>query len=189
VCLFIDIILLPLLIGANFIEYKFLTRVFTGRNTDFGEYWYEEVGKEYLITMIIFSFNPLIDFCLEYIEVSLHRWHARKHIYDPKMKRNSLIEAPGQKGDYLRYLDLHAGPEYSFHSKQASTTLLVFVTLIFGPILPLLYVVAIFAALVQYIADKVLLSYFNRLPPSYSEQLTLQSIDMMLLAPLFSLAI
>ena len=48
------------------------------------------------------------------------------------------------KNDFLKYLDLYAGPEYSFHSKFAATNLLVFTVIIFGPILPLLYPAALF---------------------------------------------
>jgi hypothetical protein len=42
-CLFIDTLILPLLIGANFIEFNdkdFLDKLFTGQNTDFGWDWY-----------------------------------------------------------------------------------------------------------------------------------------------------
>lgn len=47
ICLILDTIALPVLIGANFVEYndkKFLDRVFTGKNTDFGDMWYQDVG-------------------------------------------------------------------------------------------------------------------------------------------------
>lgn len=84
VCLFIDSIVLPLLIGANFIEYpdsKFLNSVIRGKNTDFGDYWYKDVGVELVTIMILFVFSPLIDFVTEWIELSLHRMYARKYLY------------------------------------------------------------------------------------------------------------
>jgi hypothetical protein len=65
----------------------------------------------------------------------------------------------------LKYLDLNAGPEYNFHSKIAYTSTIVFITLIFGPILPIMYPFAFFAVLVQYLTDKLFLTYFYRLPP------------------------
>ena len=46
-CLLIDCIFLPIMIGANFLEYKdreWLDRIFSGKNTDFGVDWYPDVG-------------------------------------------------------------------------------------------------------------------------------------------------
>ena len=115
--------------------------------------------------MIVFICNPFIDFLTEYIEVSIHRCYARRYIY----KANNHYD----KHDFLKYLDVSAGPEYMFHSKLANTNLLLFFTVVFGPILPILYPIALAAGLVQYLTDKLFLSYFYRLPPKYSEQLTL----------------
>ena len=55
--------------------------------------------------MIVYIFNPLIDFFTEYIEVSIHRCCARRYIYK---KSNHYDE----KHDFLKYLDVSAGPEY-----------------------------------------------------------------------------
>jgi len=185
VCLFIDTILLPFFIGANFVEYQskdFLDKYFVGKNTDFGVEWYKEVGIKIVATMIVFTFNPLIDFIADYIELCAHRWYSRNFVYNKN---------PGKydKNDFLKYLDLNAGPEYSFETKLANTTMLVFVTLMLGPMLPLLYPVALVSIVVQYFTDKVFLTYFFRLPPKYSERLTLQNIKMMLAAPVLGLMV
>ena len=46
ICMLIDSIFIPIMIGANFVEYanQGLNKIFTGKNTDFGAQWYEEVG-------------------------------------------------------------------------------------------------------------------------------------------------
>ena len=47
VCLTIDTLLIPLLNGANFFEYhdkRFLNKIFKGKNTDFGDDWYQDIG-------------------------------------------------------------------------------------------------------------------------------------------------
>jgi hypothetical protein len=156
--------LLPILIGANFIEYKdkeFLDKTFTGRNTDFGAEWYSEIGVQIVTTMIVFIFEPFIDIVSDYVEIWALRWYHRNFVYikDPKKY---------DKNDFLKYLDLEAGPEYSFHHKLANTNCLVFICLIFGPMLPLLYPIGMFALFVQYMTDKYFLAYFYRLPPKYS---------------------
>lgn len=185
ICLIIDTIALPLLTGANFIEYndkQGMDKVFTGKHTDFGDEWYLDVGYQYVTTMVVFIINPFIDFLTEYIEVSIHRCYARKYVY----KKRSSAE---DKHDFLKYLDVSAGPEYCFHSKLANTALLLFFTITFGPILPILYPIGLASALVQYLTDKLFLSYFYRLPPKYSEELTLQIIETMMFAPLISLLV
>ena len=111
--------------------------------------------------MIVYIFNPFIDFLTEYIEVSIHRCIAKR-----AYKKRRHYE---DKHDFLKYLDTRAGPEYSFHSKLAATNLLLFFTIAFGSILPILYPVALVACLVQYMTDKLFLTYFYRLPPKYSE--------------------
>ena len=83
VCMCVDTIILPLLIGANFVEYRdrdFLNKFFTGDNTDFGYKWYQEIGPEYVVTLLVVGFSPALDFVLEYAELSVHRWYARKTI-------------------------------------------------------------------------------------------------------------
>ena len=133
---------LPLLIGANFIEYpdnKFLNSIIKGKNTDFGEKWYEDVGIELVTVMMLFVFSPVIDFVTEWIELTLHRMYARKYLYPEDVHHD--------RNDFLKYLDLHAGPEYCFYSKCASTNFLVFFTIIFGTILPVLYPLAVFGIL------------------------------------------
>lgn len=159
------------MIGANFVEYndkKFLDKAFTGKNTDFGDMWYQDVGFQFVITMTVFIINPLIDFLTEFIELSIHRWYAKKFVY-----HNEVVGKKDDSKDFLKFIDLYAGPEYGFYSQFASTTLLVFVTLMLGPILPLLYPLAFFSIIVQYFFDKYLLTKFYRLPPKYSEKLTL----------------
>jgi hypothetical protein len=95
----------------------------------------------------------------------LYRIYNKKYVYNKLSKYD--------KNDFLKYLDLYAGPEYSFDSKLANTNMLIFLTIIFGPMIPLLFPIAFFAVLVQYLSEKVLLSYFYRLPPKYSEKLVL----------------
>jgi hypothetical protein len=59
ICLSTDMILLPILIGYNVVEYgehlDFLSSMFKGKNTDFGSMWYQEIGYQIVIVMIIFS--------------------------------------------------------------------------------------------------------------------------------------
>lgn len=133
-----------------------------------------------MTTMIVFVLSPLIDFLLDYIEISLHRLWYRKCVYK-KVK--------GKKFDLLRYMDLKAGPEYPFQTRLAKTMLLVFAVVTFGPMMPLLYPIGAAGALIQYVSDKVLLVYFYRMPKQYSVKLTQSSLKAMLFTPFICLAV
>jgi len=47
--------------------------------------------------------------------------------------------------NFLKFLDLHAGPEYCFYQKAANTNMIVVISLIFGPALPILYYIGLLA--------------------------------------------
>ena len=69
-CLVVDMVLLPVMIGMNLVEVsdnRISTSVFRGKYTDFSEAWYPDIGRQLLTTMILFTFQPLIDFLLEYL--------------------------------------------------------------------------------------------------------------------------
>jgi hypothetical protein len=114
----------------------------------------------------------------------LKRWWYKK----------SVIKADHKPGfdkayDYIEFLELHAGPEYNFYYKTANTTIMVFITLIFGPALPVLYAFSLITIGSAYFIDRLALTYFYRIPPKYSEKLTLLNLKIMSFAPIISLAL
>lgn len=87
----------------------------------------------------------------------------------------------------MTFLQLHAGPDYHFYQKYSVTNLSIIACLLLGFCMPILYVIGIMAIIMQYFVDRLTLSYFYRLPPMYSERLTLASLDLLRWIPLFSL--
>ena len=187
-CLMTDMIIIPTFIGMNLMEHsdsKISTIIFKGRYTDFNYEWYPDVGIQVIITLIIFSFQPLIDFTVEYLLWRANQWYNRERIYNPKNDRDTYLM--NVRNDYLRYIDLYAGPEYAFQYHSANTCLICFSAIIYGPIMPLLYFVALFAIGMQYFMERVTLTYFYRLPPKFSEKLTIANTRIIQFAPLVSL--
>jgi len=188
VCLTIDMCILPLFLGMNLMEHydnKITQALFKGKYTDFSSDWYPDVGFGIVITIIIFSFQPLIDFLVEYAIWWLYREYYRAYVYNPR--NDSQTYKMNVSNDFLRYIDLYAGPAYEFHYKTANTNLIVFTSLIFGPMFPVLYFVALYAIGVQYVTERLTLTYFYRLPPKFSEELTLLNIKIMKVAPFINL--
>lgn len=58
-CLAVDMILIPILIGMNLIEVsdnKISSSLFNGKHTDFSGEWYKDIGSQIMILMTIFAF-------------------------------------------------------------------------------------------------------------------------------------
>lgn len=60
-CLFTDMIVLPLIIGMNLIEFYDVHSyesfsIFKGKHTDFGALWYKDIGYQIVIVMLVFAF-------------------------------------------------------------------------------------------------------------------------------------
>lgn len=90
VCLVVDMIVLPMVIGMNLQEYTvmgeedavedvlYFLGIMMGRNTDFGANWYLDTGNLIVMTMLIFSFQPIIDFVTEWITCVIYRCCMRR---------------------------------------------------------------------------------------------------------------
>lgn len=131
--------------------------------------------------MLVFMIRPIFEFTIEYNILKFTRWMHKK----PKDQNSN--HGYNKAYDYIEFLELHAGPEYNFYYKTANTTIMVFITLIFGPALPILYIISLIAIGSAYFIDRLALTYFYRLPPKYSDKLTLLNLKIMSFAPIISL--
>jgi hypothetical protein len=122
---------------------------------------------------------------VEYITLRIYRCYYRATVYnhDKQTKQTKMNKAY----DYIEFLELHAGPEYCIYYKCANTIMMVFITLIFGPALPILYIISLFSICCQYLLERLTLAYFYRIPPKFSDKLTLLNIKIMQFAPIPSL--
>ena len=83
-CLMVDMVILPVLIGMNVMEHSVgntSDTMFKGTYADFNGEWYKAVGFQIFLTMIIFSFQPMIDFLVEYVYWKVMRWYNKKYVY------------------------------------------------------------------------------------------------------------
>ena len=87
-------ILIPVFIGMNLVEVsdnKLSRSVFTGKHTDFDADWYKDIGYQILILMTIFTFQPIIDFLMEYLVKRLIRFYYRSFIHNKKKSEQSKM--------------------------------------------------------------------------------------------------
>mmetsp|Transcript_8384 Transcript_8384/g.14013 ORF Transcript_8384/g.14013 Transcript_8384/m.14013 type:complete len:164 (+) Transcript_8384:2389-2880(+) len=84
-----------------------------------------------------------------------------------------------------RYVNIYAGPLYYMHFKYSSIMNIVFITMMFGTGMPILFPVAACSLMVIYLLEKGMLYYAYKCPPAYDEKLNNSVLSNLSFAPLF----
>ena len=98
---------------------------------------------------------------------------------DPYKTKKTSIKA---------YLDLHEGPVYHMHYKYSALLTIVFVTMMYGFGIPILFPIGALAMIIIYIIEKTMLCYAYSLPPMYDERLSQSVLTELYGAPLIFLS-
>lgn len=147
-----------------------------GRNSDFGHSWYNDIGNQLLIGMIVLSLQPIFNTFFELIVLKSLRYLRRFHFY--RYHDNNQI-------DNIKFLELYAGPEHQFQRKTASLNAVLFITMCLGTAFPIFYTISLFAIIIQYIVERYTLAVFYRLPPKFSLDITEMNNLILAFGPLF----
>jgi hypothetical protein len=70
---------------------------------------------------------------------------------------------------------LFAGPDYEIESHIAADLTLIFTVMIFGPLFPVLYPVAVFHFAIKWIVERIKLFKWYKEPPNYDERIIVRS--------------
>jgi len=93
-----------------------------------------------------------------------------------------------KKTTIQQYVGLHCGPEYFMHFKYSGIMNIVFITMMFGTGLPILFPLAFFALAVLYGVETYMLYYGYKQPPAYDGYLNSCVLQNLSYAPFFMLA-
>ena len=180
--LMLNSICIPILVKTSFREYteEQLVATLFGSNTDFGDAWYHQFSYLLLVNTFVLATTPLLNVFLSLVWLKLSKFTKREFLY---------AHHTNNETDNMKYLELNAGPEYQFEMKTAPLNAVLLTTLVFGLAFPLLYVVALFALIVQYLTERITLALLYRLPQKYSLSLTLQNAHILAFSPVVSSAI
>jgi len=161
---------LLLLANANFGEQPILKKIDGGSMGDYNEQWFLIIGNAIVSTMIINAFFPLVEFAIFWFM----RWFARYQdsgvILQWKITEEQKYNTKTKM--VQQYLDTWCGPAYEMHFKYAGIMNIVFITLMYGVGLPILYPIAVLALIILYISEKYMLYYAYQVPPMYDEKLS-----------------
>ena len=127
-----------------------------GQYSDYQNEWYLTVGRQIVVTMIINSFTPQVNFIASYIFRFLKKWkdgglNRKKHDKkDRKTKFRTIYQ----------YVKCYAGPQVELHQRYASIMNLVFVSFFHGISLPILFPITLFGLINFYVTEKLLFAYY-----------------------------
>ena len=68
-----------------------------------------------------------------------------------------------------QYVNIHAGPKYYMHYKYSSIMNIIFITMMFGAGMPILFPIAAVSLSGQFLLENYMLHYVYQQPPAYDE--------------------
>lgn len=169
---------LLLLVNANMTEHRpqFLTQfVSTGKWYDYMPLWYKDVGAKIVKTMIINCIMPYITLGTCVCVPKIKQWLDGGHY---KTKKTSMA----------MFKMLYGGADYVIHFKYSNVLNIVYITMMYGMGMPILFPVAVINFLNQYFCERVIVAYCMKQPPALDDKLIRNCIKMLRWAPLFFLA-
>jgi hypothetical protein len=85
------------------------------------------------------------------------------------------------------YKDLYSGNDYVIHFKYSGNLNIVYITMMYGMGMPILFPLAAVNFFNQWICERIIVAYQVKLPPALDEKLTVNCINMLKWAPLLLL--
>jgi hypothetical protein len=137
--------------------------------------WYTDVGHKIVNTMLINSILPYVGlvsgFAVPWLMRSLDNGFSGD-VYKTKMT------------SVAKYKDLYNGGEYVIHFKYSGVLNIVYITMMYGLGMPLLFPLAAFNFFNQWVCERIIVARQMRLPPALDDKLTNNCIGMLKFAPL-----
>lgn len=137
-----------LLINANLenSSIPFMNFINNGVHSDFTNFWYRDVGKIIINTMIFNISFPILEF-IGFFSMRLGFRLLDRGLSCAAWKtRSKTIQG---------YIDIHSGPEYFIHYKYSFIMNICFITFAFGAGMPILFPIAMCSFIVLYIMERL----------------------------------
>ena len=183
ICQFFNTGILPMLCTAN-LEGQLPPKIVNffnlkGGSTDFNQNWFTNIGDTIAAAMI---FNIIFPVGMEIC------WFMYRTFFRLLDRMGTDEENPSNSSTIQQYVNKHAGPLYYMHYKYSSILNIVFLTMMFGPGMPILFPVAMASLLVIYILENYMLYYVYKAPPAYDEMLNNHVLGILAWAPVLMLS-
>ena len=161
-CLFFQTALIPLLGPMNRPNVE---RLMNGVYTNLNMEWFCEVGRRIITTMTINIFWPVIEFSIFYLIRHAYRMYDQGKFWpnDLSKTKTQTIKA---------FEEMYCGEIFLQHWKYSMILNIVFVTFLFGAIMPILFPIAWCQLFVLYAVERLMMFYSYQRFPIYEDSLT-----------------
>jgi hypothetical protein len=158
-----------LLVNANLTEHTFIPghKFIQGPFYDYMPQWYVEVGFKMVQTQIIGCIVPWITCTMAFFLPFVKKFMDTK---------GTMRKFPTKKTGTAPFVALYSGPDYVLHFKYSGVINVVYVTLMSGVGMPLLFPIAAVNLFSQWITERISLAYIVVLPPALDQKLTENAI-------------
>ena len=139
-----------MLCNANLTDQGAIFSGFSGSDSDFNRNWFTSQGDTIVGSMV---FNIWFPYAMECCNYSM-RLGFRILDYCGRSKDKST-----QATSIQQYINLHAGPKYYMHYKYSSIMNIVFITMMFGAGMPILFPIAAVSLACFFCLEKFMIYY------------------------------
>lgn len=129
--------------------------------------------------MIINSILPYVGLCTAFAIP----W-VKRFILDKKCKKDQYAT---KKSSMAAFKTLYSGADYVIHFKYSGILNIVYITMMYGVGMPILFPIAAFNFINQYVCERIIVSYCMKQPPALDDKLTNNTLGMLKFAPLLML--
>lgn len=182
---FLNTGIILLLVNAN-LEFSPISFVpINNLYTDLDRYWYMDIGATFVKSQVILASMPIfLFFGMKGMQVAFRMLDAGFcYFYTPMEQRRT------KKRSMKLYRDLWSGLPYTMYAQYTSVLVMVFVSFMYGLILPILFPITLFGLIVMYINERLQLAYNHPKPPMYGVELNNKVLFILKQAPLAMLMI
>ena len=135
-------------------------QVSQGVYKDFNSNWFLDAGEVVITTMQFNILMPPIEFLLAWAFRYLFRaWDQRSFL--PGNYRATRTKT------VYEFADLYSGPEFFIHVKYSYILTVVYISFMFGPLLPILFISGSASLICLYMVEKLAMAFSYRKPPMY----------------------
>ena len=159
----------------------FFSWVAQGIYTDFNEYWFRDIGA-----LVISSYSILVIFPpIEFAVLWLIRVLARSYDQRQLCCWSKQLPLKTRKKTISAYKNLYQGPEFDIEYQYAQIWILLSVAFIFGPAIPILFLLGFIGLLILDVTLRLRIAYSVRRFPIYDQKMNKSMIVAMRYLPVF----
>lgn len=139
--------------------------------------WFLDIGSLIAETTAISIFSPTIE-ALTFYGIRILGRCVDQRSCCPCNKKNTNAKT------MQKFEALYSGPLFFVHYRLAFVVNIIFLTFLFGPMMPLMFPIATAGLIFNYISEKLRMAYSYQKPPMYDSSLSQHTLSALGYAPI-----